>query len=316
MAAVAPHLRLLPGGAQSQGQRRAGPWIHRQTLANEERFITPVLKEREGRSSSCRRAPTGIRTVLHSGKGVPWRHRSTTPPGPYPVSMPLPATPIRPPAAVTAHRRWWRPRVILIEAVIRWWSSCWWKHRSSLTTCNSTAAPIWWCSPAGGRQELLLASNRPDSAASPDRKLGASTLSLHRHRRSDLHPRRRRGRPGRRPIHLHGGMCGLLAKPRNAPGAAVNWLRHRPPSTAFHRLGGERAHGWKIRPRTVFATHYHELNKLASVKPNASSCQVLVEETGNNIRFLHQVIARGGSSSYGIEAARLVGVPNTIVRRT
>ncbi|MEB3334040.1 MAG: DNA mismatch repair protein MutS [Cyanobacteriota bacterium] len=67
--------------------------------------------------------------------------------------------------------------------------------------------------------------------------------------------------------------------------------------------------------RTVFATHYHELNELAALLPNVANAQVLVEETGEDLVFLHQVVPGGASRSYGIEAARLAGVPPTVVLR-
>ncbi len=67
--------------------------------------------------------------------------------------------------------------------------------------------------------------------------------------------------------------------------------------------------------RAVFATHYHELNELASLLPNVANFQVLVEETGDRLLFLHRVRPGGASRSYGIEAARLAGVPPQVVRR-
>jgi DNA mismatch repair protein MutS len=70
-----------------------------------------------------------------------------------------------------------------------------------------------------------------------------------------------------------------------------------------------------IRARAVFATHYHELNELASLLPTVANFQVLVEETGDRLVFLHQVRPGGASRSYGIEAARLAGVPAPVVRR-
>ena len=70
-----------------------------------------------------------------------------------------------------------------------------------------------------------------------------------------------------------------------------------------------------LRARAVFATHYHELNELASLLPNVANFQVLVEETGERLLFLHQVRPGGASRSYGIEAARLAGVPAPVVRR-
>ena len=70
-----------------------------------------------------------------------------------------------------------------------------------------------------------------------------------------------------------------------------------------------------IRARAVFATHYHELNELAALLPNVANAQVLVEETGHELLFLHRVVAGGASRSYGIEAARLAGVPAQVVQR-
>jgi len=70
-----------------------------------------------------------------------------------------------------------------------------------------------------------------------------------------------------------------------------------------------------IGARCVFATHYHELNELAAVLPNVANARVLVEETGHDLRFLHRVVPGGASRSYGIEAARLAGVPAPVVLR-
>lgn len=70
-----------------------------------------------------------------------------------------------------------------------------------------------------------------------------------------------------------------------------------------------------LQARTVFATHYHELNNLAAERPNVANFQVLVEETGDDLVFLHRVQAGGASRSYGIEAARLAGVPAPVVQR-
>jgi DNA mismatch repair protein MutS len=70
-----------------------------------------------------------------------------------------------------------------------------------------------------------------------------------------------------------------------------------------------------IGARAIFATHYHELNELAELLPNVGNAQVLVEETGDDLVFLHRVVPGGASRSYGIEAARLAGVPPAVVRR-
>ncbi len=70
-----------------------------------------------------------------------------------------------------------------------------------------------------------------------------------------------------------------------------------------------------IGARAIFATHYHELNELAELLANVGNAQVLVEETGDDLVFLHRVVPGGASRSYGIEAARLAGVPPAVVRR-
>ncbi|KGG10655.1 DNA mismatch repair protein MutS [Prochlorococcus sp. SS52] len=70
-----------------------------------------------------------------------------------------------------------------------------------------------------------------------------------------------------------------------------------------------------IKSRTIFATHYHELNELAKKMGNVANFQVLVHETGEDIHFLHQVIPGGSNRSYGIEAARLAGVPKSVINR-
>jgi DNA mismatch repair protein MutS len=71
----------------------------------------------------------------------------------------------------------------------------------------------------------------------------------------------------------------------------------------------------QISARSVFATHYHELNELAEQLPNVANAQVLVEDTGEELRFLHRVVNGGANRSYGIEAARLAGVPPAVVLR-
>jgi len=59
-----------------------------------------------------------------------------------------------------------------------------------------------------------------------------------------------------------------------------------------------------IGSRTIFATHYHELNELASILPNVANYQVTVKELADKIVFLHQVHPGGADRSYGIEAVR------------
>jgi DNA mismatch repair protein MutS len=70
-----------------------------------------------------------------------------------------------------------------------------------------------------------------------------------------------------------------------------------------------------IRSRTIFATHYHELNELASILPNIANYQVTVKELEDKIVFLHQVQPGGADKSYGIEAGRLAGLPASVIQR-
>ncbi len=95
-------------------------------------------------------------------------------------------------------------------------------------------------------------------------------------------------------------------------GLSIAW------AVAEHLAGAAGADGARpggIRARSVFATHYHELNELAALLPNVANVQVLVEETGEALVFLHRVVRGGASRSYGIEAARLAGVPPAVVAR-
>ncbi|MEM6436189.1 MAG: DNA mismatch repair protein MutS, partial [Cyanobacteria bacterium P01_D01_bin.115] len=71
----------------------------------------------------------------------------------------------------------------------------------------------------------------------------------------------------------------------------------------------------EIQARTIFATHYHELNELAGILNNIANYQVTVKEMPDQIVFLHQVRPGGADRSYGIEAGRLAGLPPTVIQR-
>ncbi|MFH1701446.1 MAG: DNA mismatch repair protein MutS [Candidatus Zixiibacteriota bacterium] len=68
-------------------------------------------------------------------------------------------------------------------------------------------------------------------------------------------------------------------------------------------------------PRTLFATHYHEMTGLASIYPRIKNYQVTVKKWGKEVIFLHQVIPGGCDDSYGIEVARLAGLPKNTISR-
>jgi DNA mismatch repair protein MutS len=71
----------------------------------------------------------------------------------------------------------------------------------------------------------------------------------------------------------------------------------------------------QVRARTVFATHYHELNQLETLLPNVANFQVVVKELQDRIIFLHQVQPGGADRSYGIEVGRMAGLPQPVIQR-
>ena len=70
-----------------------------------------------------------------------------------------------------------------------------------------------------------------------------------------------------------------------------------------------------LRPRTLFATHYHELTELALTKERVKNYNVAVKEWGGEIIFLRKVLEGGTNRSYGIQVARLAGLPEKVIDR-
>ena len=71
----------------------------------------------------------------------------------------------------------------------------------------------------------------------------------------------------------------------------------------------------KIKCNTIFATHYHELNYLKNSNSNIENFQVLVEQKNDQLDFTHKIEKGGSNKSYGIEAARLAGVPKEVIEK-
>jgi DNA mismatch repair protein MutS len=67
--------------------------------------------------------------------------------------------------------------------------------------------------------------------------------------------------------------------------------------------------------RTLFATHYHELTMLAERLPRVRNLRVGVKEAGGGIVFLHNIEPGAASKSYGIEVAKLAGLPAAVIER-
>jgi DNA mismatch repair protein MutS len=77
----------------------------------------------------------------------------------------------------------------------------------------------------------------------------------------------------------------------------------------------EYLHESKLRPLVLFATHYHELTDLARVLPRIANYSVAVREWKGEVVFLRRIVPGPASKSYGIEVARLAGVPEPVIRR-
>ncbi|OGF15372.1 MAG: DNA mismatch repair protein MutS [Candidatus Eisenbacteria bacterium RBG_16_71_46] len=76
----------------------------------------------------------------------------------------------------------------------------------------------------------------------------------------------------------------------------------------LHESGGP-------RPRTIFATHYHELTQLAERLPRLANVHVTVKEWGEQVVFLHRIAEGAADRSYGIHVAQLAGLPARLIAR-
>jgi DNA mismatch repair protein MutS len=318
--------------AVSRAKAAAVPdhWIRRQTLASEERFVTPALKEREGRILRLRTRAAQRELELFTAL----RQR-----------VGLRAEPIRAAARqvaaldalaslaeVAATERWCRPelvdgRELSIEAG---------RHpvvEQLLVDEPFTPNPITL---GGGHAEApdLLVLTGPNASGKSCYLRQTGLLQLLAQVGSWVPARSARlGLADR--IFTRVGAVDDLATGQSTfmveMAETANILHHATPRSLvlLDEIGRGTATfdglaiAWAVAEalagdvgaRTVFATHYHELNELAGLLPNVANAQVLVEETGDDLVFLHQVVPGGASRSYGIEAARLAGVPPAVVRR-
>ena len=67
--------------------------------------------------------------------------------------------------------------------------------------------------------------------------------------------------------------------------------------------------------KTLFATHYHELTELEDLLPGVQNFSIAVKKRGDEITFLRRIVRGGADDSFGIEVAKLAGVPDKVVRR-
>lgn len=70
----------------------------------------------------------------------------------------------------------------------------------------------------------------------------------------------------------------------------------------------------RIKAKTIFATHYHELTQLEDRLESAENYRIEVSEENNEIKFLREIVKGGADKSYGIEVARLAGLPKEILK--
>jgi len=71
----------------------------------------------------------------------------------------------------------------------------------------------------------------------------------------------------------------------------------------------------KVAAKTLFATHYHELTELELILPKVKNYNVAIKEWGDQIVFLRKIVQGGCDHSYGIQVARLAGLPETVIDR-
>lgn len=71
----------------------------------------------------------------------------------------------------------------------------------------------------------------------------------------------------------------------------------------------------KLGCKTLFATHYHELIDLENVMEGVKNYSIAVKKSGDGIRFLRKIVRGGVDESYGIEVAKLAGLPNKVIKR-
>jgi DNA mismatch repair protein MutS len=67
--------------------------------------------------------------------------------------------------------------------------------------------------------------------------------------------------------------------------------------------------------KTLFATHYHELTELSQTKPRVKNFNIVVKEWNDEIIFLRKLVEGGTNRSYGIQVARLAGIPPAVILR-
>lgn len=305
-------------------------WIRRQTLANEERFVTPALKEREGRILQLR--TRGVQRELELFSELRGRVGEAAAPIRAAARLVAELDALASLAEVAATGGYCRPelvegRELVIEAG---------RHPvvEQLLVEQAFTANDLRLGEGGPDSPDLLVLTGPNASGKSCYLRQNGLLQLMAQIGSWIPARSARlGLADR--IFTRVGAGDDLAAGQSTflveMAETANILHHATPRSLvlLDEIGRGTATfdglsiAWavaehlasEIGARTIFATHYHELNELASLLPSVGNAQVLVEETGEDLVFLHRVSRGGASRSYGIEAARLAGVPAPVVLR-
>lgn len=72
----------------------------------------------------------------------------------------------------------------------------------------------------------------------------------------------------------------------------------------------------KVKARCIFATHYHELNVMTKTYPQIKNYRITISEENGEIEFLRKIVQGGASKSYGIQVAKMAGLPNSVINRS
>ena len=72
----------------------------------------------------------------------------------------------------------------------------------------------------------------------------------------------------------------------------------------------------KIKARCIFATHYHELNVMTKTYPQIKNYRITIAEQNGEIEFLRKIVPGGASKSYGIQVAKMAGIPAVVIKRS
>lgn len=72
----------------------------------------------------------------------------------------------------------------------------------------------------------------------------------------------------------------------------------------------------KVKARCIFATHYHELNVMTKTYPQIKNYRITAAEQNGEIEFLRKIVQGGASKSYGIQVAKMAGLPGTVIKRS